>query len=932
MRFVKCIKTGKRIFCWLLFFALIAGQSVSLVYGDDGESFGNIQKAAANENEVPYAVDEVVVDNIKYQIINGYAKVAGEQDHTLPWGDIVLPDKVSYNGNTYSVVSIEDNAFQRCSYLTSMEIPDSVISIGNNAFKSCYQMQKVKLPENLQSIGDRAFDTCKSLEEVKLPENLQTIGDYAFEQCDSLMKVEIPDSVTSVGKWAFDRCGSLTEVKLPSNLQIIEEGTFCCCRNLIKVEIPSSVMSIGADAFEQCEKMEEIKLPLNLQTIGEEAFQSCSQLRGVEIPDSVTDIGKAAFFECYSLEEVKLSQNLRTIEQATFESCSKLKKIEIPDSITSIEGYAFMLCSSLEEVTLPSNLQIIKMNAFAYTSLIEEIEVPDSVKTMGRCAFAYNNKLKTAKIPDHVSINIAFLECSSLETLQIKVKIKDGVVTPVENASGMDGFSYSGTVKLNRKLEFWTEDGSAKLTGAEFEAARKAYLAVEDGDTDDNFWYGWEVVPEGPLVYEVTVAVNKDGEPWADHDRTFKLTKDNGSSFIDNLSCVIEGTYQIYDFTDTASGMDTEVTVEVNKSNVTSNPVDYYTVTFYDGADNPYGEDTRQKPQIVLSGIKAEKPADPEKANYRFVGWMNDEKGETVFDFDRKIIGTTSIYAKWIENPIKYQHTITASAGEGGSISPRGSVVVDDGKNQEFLIVPDEGYEILSVKVDGIEQGAKGTYTFTNVTENHNINAEFIKKDSGEINPTEPVNPENPTEPTQPENPTEPVNPENPTEPTSPENPTEPTSPEPSTEPVNPENPTEPTQPEAPTSPDSQGTPGDSDSADDTDISHTPTNSGSTSGNTNSSKKDNEPVTSGLSHTDMYATIAMIAGISYLLLYFIEKKQGMSEEKKNKLIASLIAWAKDGAGSQKGVKRVIALVLIVLILFYYHSIGKKISLEWQSVN
>lgn len=90
-------------------------------------------------------------------------------------------------------------------------------------------------------------------------------------------------------------------------------------------------------------------------------------------------------------------------------------------------------------------------------------------------------------------------------------------------------------------------------------------------------------------------------------------------------------------------------------------------------------------------------------------------------------------------------------------------------------------------------------------------------------------------------------------------------------------------------------------------------------------------MTSGLSHINMYATIAMIAGISYLLLYFVEKKQGMSEEKKNKLIASLIAWAKSGAGSQRGLKRAAAVVLIVLILFYYHTIGKKLSSEWENL-
>ncbi|MBI2037318.1 MAG: PQQ-dependent sugar dehydrogenase [Candidatus Magasanikbacteria bacterium] len=70
-------------------------------------------------------------------------------------------------------------------------------------------------------------------------------------------------------------------------------------------------------------------------------------------------------------------------------------------------------------------------------------------------------------------------------------------------------------------------------------------------------------------------------------------------------------------------------------------------------------------------------------------------------------------------------YTITSAADSNGSISPSGSVVVNSGSNQTFNITPNSGYQISSVLVDGVSQGAVSSYTFTNVTANHTISASF---------------------------------------------------------------------------------------------------------------------------------------------------------------------------------------------------------------
>jgi len=70
-------------------------------------------------------------------------------------------------------------------------------------------------------------------------------------------------------------------------------------------------------------------------------------------------------------------------------------------------------------------------------------------------------------------------------------------------------------------------------------------------------------------------------------------------------------------------------------------------------------------------------------------------------------------------------YTINASAGTGGSISPSGKTSVNHGANQVFTITPNTGYSITDVTVDGVSQGAIGSYTFANMTSNHTISALF---------------------------------------------------------------------------------------------------------------------------------------------------------------------------------------------------------------
>lgn len=84
-----------------------------------------------------------------------------------------------------------------------------------------------------------------------------------------------------------------------------------------------------------------------------------------------------------------------------------------------------------------------------------------------------------------------------------------------------------------------------------------------------------------------------------------------------------------------------------------------------------------------------------------------------------------------IQSTTPVTYTITASASPDGSISPSGSVTVNQGSNKSFTITPDSGYSIDDVLVDGSSVGAVSSYTFTNITQNHTISATFNVAGSG---------------------------------------------------------------------------------------------------------------------------------------------------------------------------------------------------------
>ncbi len=87
-----------------------------------------------------------------------------------------------------------------------------------------------------------------------------------------------------------------------------------------------------------------------------------------------------------------------------------------------------------------------------------------------------------------------------------------------------------------------------------------------------------------------------------------------------------------------------------------------------------------------------------------------------------------------------------------------------------------------------------------------------------------------------------------------------------------------------------------------------------------------EPKTGDSTQIQICATLAMIAGFGYLLLYF-EGENGITEQEKEEIIYRLVEWAKQGGR----IRRLLGVAVIFLFLAYYHSIGKSVTVEWREV-
>lgn len=421
-------------------------------------------------------------------------------------GDIVIPATVTTKNGTYKVTAIGDNAFNICSDLKSVSLPNSITSI-----------------------GEHAFYHCQKLTPFVLPENLHYIGNSAFFHCDQFISIVIPESVTTIGTHAFGSCINLQSITLPSSLSEIQKSLCSGCTALKSIQIPNNVSKIGIDAFNGCSALKEIQLPASLKTISNDAFISCTSLETISIPGSVTSIGDCAFDYCRLLKNIRFEDGYETLnlghgrpdyktlfedcpiesvylgrdlayETAPFKRRNLIKNLTISESVQIIPLGLFSGASLLTSLTIPNSVSTIERGAFKNCTNIETISFGNSLKTIGSSAFEGCTKLKFIYLPESLTTisDYAFNKCKSL----VSVWLGKNITTIISG-------SFSG---CNIAKIIWCAD--TKPEGAGYIVGKIKYVP-----NDTYSWKNQLVYPHISDMFElnnVVYAPADDGTEYCD--------------------------------------------------------------------------------------------------------------------------------------------------------------------------------------------------------------------------------------------------------------------------------------------------------------------------------------------------------------------------------------------------------------------------------
>lgn len=295
--------------------------------------------------------------------IRGEGAMYDYSSSTVPWN--AQKSKITSVVIENGVTSIGNNAFEDCSALKKLDIPQSVTEIGSKAFRGCSALTSLALPETVNRIGNTAFQGCSNLETINIPSGVKLIEKDTFHGCEKLNDVTIPAGVTLIGNSAFKACKTFRNIEIPKGVTKIDYFAFEDCTQLETVGIPSTATNIRNFAFRNCPKLKSFVFPSGTTQIQPGVLSGCKNLESVTIPEGVTKIFGSAFYGC-SLNSVKLPSTLQTICKLAFYGCDQLSEITIPESVEFIEESAFESSTELKSVMLAKgSVPKIEENAFS---------------------------------------------------------------------------------------------------------------------------------------------------------------------------------------------------------------------------------------------------------------------------------------------------------------------------------------------------------------------------------------------------------------------------------------------------------------------------------------------------------------------------------------------------------------------------------------
>jgi len=274
--------------------------------------------------------------------------------------------------------SIPTAAFNNCSFLETITIPNSTTSIGAYAFANCSGLKRLNsnvdgvfnIPNGVTQINEYTFDGCSLVTKFTLSNNVESIGKCAFRNCSLVTQFNstvdgqliIPSSCVSIGDYAFEGFGLMTDLYVPDTVETIGRGAFFNCNLLVNITLPfvgKSIDAVGPEAV--------FGYIFNWTTSGKNPYSyddttnyggdylntkygtqpdgTIWQWSGLSNPKYSDNYYSRYYYIPTSIRNVTITRQT-SIPTAAFNNCSFLETITIPNSTTSIGAYAFANCTA----------------------------------------------------------------------------------------------------------------------------------------------------------------------------------------------------------------------------------------------------------------------------------------------------------------------------------------------------------------------------------------------------------------------------------------------------------------------------------------------------------------------------------------------------------------------------------------------------------
>ena len=388
--------------------------------------------------------------------------------------NIVIPEK--YKGR--AVTSIDNSAFENCSSLTSVTIPDSVTSIGISAFFGCISLTNVyyggtksdwlniEINNNNDYLSNATiyyysetqpdvegnfwhYDNGEIVVIVIVHDYYQQITEptcteqgYTTYVCSRCGEEYVDNYVSALGhnyeNGVCTRCGepdpdyvAYFTQGLAYYLSYDEEGYVVYAKGTAEdtdIIIPAvyndkPVKWIGTTAFYNCSSLKSITIPDSVTSIGSSAFRNCKNLISITIPDSVSSIGDQAFYICSNLTSVYYDGDIESWCNIDFAD-SYSNPLNNGAELYIKENGEYKLVTDL---IIPDTVKEIKKYAFYNCRSLTSVTIGNGVTSIGNSAFSPCRNLTSIEIPDSVSSigEGTFNGCSSLSS----INIPDGVTS-----------------------------------------------------------------------------------------------------------------------------------------------------------------------------------------------------------------------------------------------------------------------------------------------------------------------------------------------------------------------------------------------------------------------------------------------------------------------------------------------------------------------